>query len=135
MDGSILAKRPYLNSYPQSTSNHDTTHHSSFIKASLIKILRKIKINRFSRSTLVTWKHALIWPLLALTYPPLNHARRKKMKTEEKPFIKESSHWKTADDRLQERLLWQDLCNKAIKRQLLARGATLPGIFRNQKNQ
>jgi hypothetical protein len=41
------------------------------------------------------------------------------IKREEKPFLKESTNGKAIEDRLQDRLLWQDACNTAIKKQLM----------------
>ncbi len=44
------------------------------------------------------------------------------IKSEKNQFSKDSSNNKMIDERLQDRLLWQDTCNKAIKKRLLSHG-------------
>jgi len=47
---------------------------------------------------------------------------KKMIKSEKNQFSKDSSNNKMIDERLQDRLLWQDTCNKAIKKRLLSHG-------------
>jgi hypothetical protein len=44
------------------------------------------------------------------------------IKSEKNQFSKDSSNNKMIDERLQDRLLWQDTCNKTIKKRLLSHG-------------
>ena len=44
------------------------------------------------------------------------------IKSEKNQYFKESSNNKMIEERLQDRLLWQDTCNKAIKKRLLSHG-------------
>lgn len=50
----------------------------------------------------------------------LPEEKKKMVKREEKRILKESAEWKTAKDRLHDRLHWQHAVNTAIKKQLFS---------------
>ena len=47
------------------------------------------------------------------------------IKRKEKALLIEFMEWKTAKDRLHDRLLWQDVVNTAIKKRLIFQGAPM----------